>query len=246
MKLRTYNDVMAKITVQKLIQFVEDADKVQLESILPDLRGLHAVQIAKANKDNYLKACLIPHKIGLQEYKRSHSHELSNIYGTLQELPFLDDSIDIVLLPHTLEYELAPKEVLEEVWRILRPEGALVILGHNPWSLLRISAKKNLLTSRCWFGISKTCKILKEIGFEIETLRSYFFRPLLKSQKWYARLGFLEIVGQFLWPFWAGSYLLVVRKRLITMTPIRPQWQLKSSLFKLGHAKPSVRLSKHE
>jgi SAM-dependent methyltransferase len=43
------------------------------------------------------------------------------------------DSVDAVLLPHTLELADDPHAVLREVDRILRPDGNLVVLGFNPW-----------------------------------------------------------------------------------------------------------------
>ena len=51
------------------------------------------------------------------------------------ELPFDAQSIDLILLPHALEFIDNPHEVLREVDRVLRPEGRVLILGFNPWSL---------------------------------------------------------------------------------------------------------------
>ncbi|MEE2979141.1 MAG: class I SAM-dependent methyltransferase, partial [Pseudomonadota bacterium] len=51
------------------------------------------------------------------------------------ELPFASQSIDLVALPHVLEFTDDPHEVLREVARVLMPEGRLVITGFNPLSL---------------------------------------------------------------------------------------------------------------
>lgn len=48
-------------------------------------------------------------------------------------LALVPDSIDAVLLPHTLERASDPHSVLREVDRVLRPDGNLVVLGFNPW-----------------------------------------------------------------------------------------------------------------
>ena len=51
------------------------------------------------------------------------------------ELPFASQSIDLVALPHVLEFTDDPHEVLREVARVLMPEGRLIITGFNPLSL---------------------------------------------------------------------------------------------------------------
>jgi SAM-dependent methyltransferase len=50
-------------------------------------------------------------------------------------LPFADQSLDLVVLPHTLERAADPHRSLAEVERVLRPEGRVVIVGLNPVSL---------------------------------------------------------------------------------------------------------------
>ncbi len=46
------------------------------------------------------------------------------------------DSIDLVFLPHTLEFSADPHQVLRETERVLIPEGRVIILGFNPLSSL--------------------------------------------------------------------------------------------------------------
>ena len=52
----------------------------------------------------------------------------------LTSLPFASDSIDAVMLPHTLELVQDPYAVLREAERVLCAEGCLMICGFNPWS----------------------------------------------------------------------------------------------------------------
>jgi len=54
-------------------------------------------------------------------------------------LPFAAASIDLVLLPHVLEFASNPHQVLREVERVLVPEGQVVIAGFNPISLFGLS-----------------------------------------------------------------------------------------------------------
>ena len=67
-------------------------------------------------------------------------HELNKttnypcIVGEADSLPIETHSVDVVIMPHTLEFEENPHQVLREVDRVLRPEGIILLMGFNPWS----------------------------------------------------------------------------------------------------------------
>ena len=50
-------------------------------------------------------------------------------------LPIETNSIDLVLLPHILEFSSNPHQILREVQRVLMPEGQVIVCGFNPRSL---------------------------------------------------------------------------------------------------------------
>jgi len=47
-------------------------------------------------------------------------------------LPFAEQSLDLVVMPHTLEFSRDPHSCLREVERVLVPDGRGVICGFNP------------------------------------------------------------------------------------------------------------------
>lgn len=57
------------------------------------------------------------------------------VHGQASALPFGSCSVDLVILPHVLEFEEHPHEVLREVERVLKPEGLLFVLSFNPFSV---------------------------------------------------------------------------------------------------------------
>ncbi|MEZ5458670.1 MAG: methyltransferase domain-containing protein [Steroidobacteraceae bacterium] len=65
----------------------------------------------------------------------------ADVQSWLTQLPVASDSVDAVLLPHTLEFETDPYAVLREVDRVLTGEGKLLVLGFHPWSLWGLRAK---------------------------------------------------------------------------------------------------------
>lgn len=100
--------------------------------------------------------------------------------GEMHKLPVESDSIDAVLLPHTLDYSDRPHEILREVDRVLRADGHLVILGFKPaglWGLRRLvpgagmpPGADNLISER------RLRDWLKLLDMRVRGSSSYFFR----------------------------------------------------------------------
>lgn len=150
------------------------------------------------------------------------------IRSRLDSLGIASDSIDAVLLPHTLEFEASPHEVLREVARVLLADGQLIVLGFRPfssWGLRQMLAAQGLPpgTER-YLPEHRVRDWLQLLGFEVIESRRYLFTlPFGAAEPRSQR--FMESAGGKLWPLFAGAYMLRARKRLYTLTPIRPrQW----------------------
>ena len=166
--------------------------------------------------------------------------------GEFHRLPVESDSIDAILLPHTLDFNDRPHEVLREVDRVLRANGHIVILGFKPiglWGLRRLipgagmpPGADHLISQR------RIRDWLQLLDMRIRSEKRYFFRwPLPRksvrtSQKWERR-------GQTLWPELAACYMLTAQKRVSTLTPVRPLWRRKPKVV-AGLAEPSTRVSR--
>ncbi|MEL7186577.1 MAG: class I SAM-dependent methyltransferase, partial [Pseudomonadota bacterium] len=145
--------------------------------------------------------------------------------GDMHRLPVDSDSIDAVLLPHTLDYSERPHAVLREVDRVLRRDGRLIILGFKPgglWGLRRLISgaamppgAEHLISDR------RLKDWLKLLDMRIDATQRYFFRwPLPRNkaggaQKWERR-------GKAWWPELAACYMLSAQKRVSTLTPVKP------------------------
>jgi len=91
-----------------------------------------------------------------------------------------------------------------------------------------------------WSGDFRSILRLKDwlalLGFDLVYTRSFFFRPPLKRMGIMNRLDFLECVGRRWWPFLGGAYILVAKKRVVTLTPIKPRWRPRRRLIEVGSA----------
>ena len=166
--------------------------------------------------------------------------------GEFHRLPIDSDSIDAVLLPHTLDFNDRPHEVLREVDRVLRADGHLVILGFKPgglWGLRRLIPGAGMPPGADYPISDRRLKDwLMLLDMRIRGASRYFFRwPLPQksisgSQKWERR-------GQALWPELAACYMLTAQKRVSTLTPVRPLWRVQPKVV-TGLAEPSTRVSR--
>src|SRR5882672_81874 len=155
------------------------------------------------------------------------------VFCKTEALPIASDSVDAVLLPHTLETDSDPHAVLREVARVLVPEGQLLVLGFSamgPWAvrnrlasdgfppgLARMISESRL---RDWCGL---------LGFEITAVRRYLrCLPLTPRRSAGAERAGGGVATNWLLP--AGAYLLKARKRTYTLTPIRPKRRERRSM----------------
>jgi SAM-dependent methyltransferase len=158
-------------------------------------------------------------------------------------LAIASDAVDAVLLPHTLEYEPDPHEILREVGRVLSGEGHLVVLGFRPfssWGLRHLLAGHGFPPGlERMIGEARLRDWLKLLGFEVVDARRYLFTlpwgPATPSSG-----SFLERSGEYLWPLFAGGYLLKARKRIYTLTPVRPRWRRRPAVVG-GLIEPTTR-----
>ena len=144
-------------------------------------------------------------------------------------LPFDSQSLDLVVLPHTLELARDPHLALGEVERVLRPEGRVVILGFNPTSLWGLRQRLGRLLRYIGFSRQKPLFLpsageflgywrlrdwLRLLSFEVQGGRFGCYRPPLKTDAWLARYAWTERIGERWWPVLGSVYLLVAVKRV--------------------------------
>jgi SAM-dependent methyltransferase len=165
--------------------------------------------------------------------------------GDMHRLPIDSDSIDAVLLPHTLDYSDRPHAVLREVDRVLRRDGRVIILGFKPgglWGLRRLIPGAGMPPGADFLISDRRLKDwLQLLDMRIQGASRYFFRwPLPRStvggaDKWERR-------GQAWWPELAACYMLSAQKRVSTITPVKPLWRRQPKVVG-GLAEPSTRVS---
>ena len=168
----------------------------------------------------------------------------ADIRAHATRLPVISDSIDAVLLPHTLEFATDPYALVREADRVLVGEGRLLVLGFRPWSLWGLRARwsssgfppgmRRVLSER------RIREWLVLLGYEVVSAQHYLYRG-----PWSGGLAAGEGTGRMLrrgltYPLPANAYLLKARKRVYTLTPVRPRFRERPAVLG-GLVKPSPR-----
>jgi SAM-dependent methyltransferase len=147
------------------------------------------------------------------------------------ELPFASQSLDLVVLPHLLEFAAEPHQVLREVERVLIPEGQLIISGFNPASLWGMRQAAGRLTGSAFLprdgefiSLSRLKDWLKLLNMEVGRGQFGCYAPPCATQKWLYRFGFMEPAGTRWWPYFGAVYVVRAIKRVQGMRLIGPVW----------------------
>lgn len=159
-------------------------------------------------------------------------------------LALQSDSVDVMLLPHTLEFAPDPHEVLREAARVLTGEGELVVLGFDPigsWALRHAFTRGGCPPGLCrTISVQRLTEWLKLVGFEVGSASRCLYAPPIAGLSNGKARGVFERLGRRAWPRFSGAYLLHARKRVHSMTPVRLRKRLRTAVIG-GLAEPAAR-----
>ena len=196
-----------------------------LDRILPDLFGYQLLQVGSV-ASNPLTASRILHKVVMGAAVQFPG----NLIGDPEHMPVQPDSIDAVILHHALDVAHEPHQVLREAELALVPEGHIIVIGFNPrsfWGIRKLFSWKNREAPwNCHFlSAPRVRDWLTLLGCKVIDTQYHFYRFPVNHNGTLTRLGFMERWGRRLWPFLGGVYIIVARKQVSTMTPIKPRWR---------------------
>lgn len=178
------------------------------------------------------------------------SNPISNVCCDFLELPFATQSIDLLVMPHTLEFSEEPHQLLREAERVLLPEGRLVITGFNTLSLWGVRDSLGRWRRHPpvphiphLIAFARMKDWLKLLGFELSRGRFGCYRPPLSSAHWLERFAFLEAAGNRWWPIFGATYILVALKRERGMRLVGPNRKRRG--LKVPALAPAATTVKH-
>jgi len=189
--------------------------------------GYHLLKIGALSGEIDSADSPIKHQLTL-----SNQPEISDLVAEIDDLPLLDHSIDVCVLAHALEFSLDPHHVVREANRVLIPNGYLVISGFNPFSLAGLNQfipyrRNQTPWNERLFSPMRVKDWLHLMGFEIQLDQRFLHSSLsgqitqgLFSNHWH------NIAARY-FPSLGSVYVIVAKKRVLPLTPIKAKWQLR-------------------
>lgn len=164
-----------------------------------------------------------------------------------EQLAVASDSVDAVLLPHTLEHTHSPHAVLREVDRILRPDGHLIVLcfaSGGLWGLRHLISAGGYPHGRD--RVIREGRLrdwLELLSFDVPAATRYCHTLPIERFKQLKILPREEWAQRWL-PALSGGYLLRAQKRVLPLTPVKV-WRRRQTRLRVvgGLVEPTTRAS---
>lgn len=144
------------------------------------------------------------------------------------ELPLASDSVDVFVMLHILENAIEPADVLSEVWRVLAPEGKLVIIVANRrgmWSRFEHTPFGNGRP----FSRGQLKELLRRAKLTPLMWLNALHYPPFKREGLLRFGGIIESIVMRLSPLFSGVIIVEATKRLYLNLPANPK-KVKQSL----------------
>jgi len=211
----------------------------QINSVMsswwPKFFGYHLLKIGSLSGYIDTKSCSIKHQVTLTENKSAVNNIDGALYAEIDDLPILEHSVDVVILSHALEFSLDPHHIVREANRVLIPNGYLVITGYNALSLSGLNQfipyrRQQSPWNERFFSAMRIKDWLQLMGYEVlmdeRGLHSSLANQL--SQNIIAKNW--RVFAQNYLPSLGSLYVIVAKKRVLPLTPIKPKWKLRPEL----------------
>jgi SAM-dependent methyltransferase len=215
--------------------YVRAWEQTRLNALTADIFGFNAVQIGLP-QINGLDGNRMPNKWLTDTHLPQNTDVPIVMVHDFAELPFASQSLDLVVLPHVLEFAAEPHQVLREVERVLIPEGQVIICGFNPASLWgarqaagRLSGAHFLPQDGEFIRVARLKDWLKLLNMEVNRGHFGCYAPPCATEKWLTRFSFMEKAGDRWWPYLGAVYIVQAIKRIKGMRLIGPAWKKKTA-----------------
>ena len=214
-------DAAAGWLTTPLGQYLLAREQAYIDRTVADIFGYNALQLGLPQFD-LLRASRIASRL------HADPSGPAELRADFRDLPIASSSIDLVVLPHVLEFSDNPHQVLREVARVLMPEAQVLIACFNPWSLWGFRRAFGGRSGYPWNGRFINLPRLKDwltlLELEITGGQMCCYSPPCAAEKWLARFTFMEAAGDRWWPIAGGVYFLQAVKRVRGMRLIMPKW----------------------
>lgn len=212
------------------------------------LFGYHFMQLSSVKNANFSSACRINHCFSFSPSEASEG-DGSRPQGVanFDELPLLDEVVDVTVLHHVLEFSENPHQVLKEAARVTIPRGYVIIVAFNPVSAAGVFHKISALFGAKGVAKRRSLRVgrmrdwLEFLDFSCVNRRNVFHNLPINNARYLASTRIIEKLRYKNRMPGGMSYVLVARKDKSGLTPIKPQWEKSRILNAMPIAKQAIK-----
>ncbi len=212
-------------------KYIIDKESDQISDEINSVPGVNILQLGALRGTKWLNLNRQSQSYILDTRERCGAE--CALFSNFESLPFQSESMDIVILRHTLEATSKPQEVLHEAERVLSPDGYIVISGFNPFSLfgvMRLAEK--YAVSDSWEGKSISIGRIKDwfavLGLDLVVEKKIRLSHKVIKKEYGASFEFLGDLADYSLSVSSGVYVLMARKRTIPLSLRPSKWLNKS------------------
>ena len=232
----TIDDWYLGETGQYLLNELEE----KISPILSTTFGYYSLQIGCPGIAGRLQeSCRVKHQFTLDDLGLP-----AKVHANPSMLPIASDSVDLVILMHHLSNTGEPHAVLREAFRILIPEGKLVIIDFNPASLWGLrnffqSWLEHVPFKGHFYTARRIDDWMRLLGFDQDLFYRVGYLPPIQKPSITRHMSWLEKGSRNWLPVLGALNLLVYSKNISPLTPVRHRWVTRK-LLPGKIARPSV------
>ena len=197
----------------------------------PDCRAQRILGIGYAQPylEPYLDAserCYAVTPAELGAYPWPENRKNLTVLSEESELPFESNSLDRVLLVHSLEHAELLHSNLQEIWRVLKSNGRLLIIAPNRmgfWSRSDWSP----FGQGTPYSTEQLKSILRDHAYVYERHKPVLFVPPVRRATIIKSAESFEKIGPYIFPAFAGLHMIEASKQLYAGVDIQSGSRIK-------------------
>lgn len=203
-------------------------ERSHLQDLLKRRFGYHLLQLG-CSETLLHEHSPMGHKFSFCPYPDVDTVHTAHARG--EAIPLPNESVDLVLLHHALDFSGQQHQLLREVARVLIAGGSLIIVGFNPLSAwgLRALVQGTRQHKSPWnatlLGTRRLTDWLKLLEFQVDQVRHGAYALPVNSERSIRWSGWMEnFASRLNWPT-GGFYVIHARKQVIPLTPVQRHWR---------------------
>ena len=217
-------------------RYLLDWEQQRCDEAVADIFGYHAVQLGwpmlhalRQSRMSHQWAAAATADLTL-DHADCQEFQLPQLFCEPEALPFAESSIDLLVMPHTLEWCHDPHAALREAVRVLVPEGKLLLFGLHPWSLWGLQQGLERVQApslNAWRGLPhwRVRDWLQVLALDVVAADFGCYAPAVETQVWLERWCWMDKLGSKAWPVLGGAYCVLAVKKVHGMRLLEPGWR---------------------